>query len=197
MSTLDRITEEILAQANAQADKILTAANRKAAEILAKGKSEREERERLLREASEQEYRDIARRAESAGRQARRRALLQARNLAVDEAVGEAKANILALPDGTYFDLLFGLFRKNAQPRDGVVRFAPADRARLPGDFVGRCGQVFPECALTLGEDMCGIANGFVVEYGDILQNCSIDGIFESEGQALRDAAWQALTTDA
>lgn len=197
MSGLDKIIAEILADAKAQADRILSESAEKAAEILEQGRAEREQWKHRFEEATEQECRELVSQADSAARQERRRALLKARGQVIDEIIAEAKAKIEALPDEEYFDLLFRLFEKNAQPLDGVIRFAPADYARLPEGFLERCRQVRPGYHLELAGDMESIRNGFVIEYGNILQNCSIDSIFESERQLLRDKVNEILTSQA
>ena len=197
MSGLDRIIAEILAKANEQADRIISDAHQKAAEISEKGRASREEWKHQFDETADRECHEITSRAQSANRQNRRRALLEARGQVIDEIIAEAKAQIESLPDKEYFDLMFSLFKKNAQPLDGVIRFAPADFARLPHDFSARCSQVFPECTLKLRGDMENISNGFVIEYGNILQNCSIDCIFESERQILWDKVNEILTSKA
>ncbi|MFA5561436.1 MAG: V-type ATP synthase subunit E [Eubacteriales bacterium] len=197
MSGLDNIIAEIAVQANGKADRILSEARQKAAEILEKGRAEREEWQHRLDETTEQECLDILTQAKSATRQERRRALLRARGQVIDEIIAEAKAKIESLPDTEYFDFLFRLFEKNAQPLDGLIRFAPADYAGIPGDFLARCRQVCPGSTLRLSGDMDTIRRGFVIEYGKVLQNCSIDAIFESERQRLRDTVNEVLTSDA
>ncbi|HHW45327.1 MAG TPA: hypothetical protein GXX17_00260 [Clostridiales bacterium] len=196
MSGLDKIIAAILEEAKAQADRIICEANQKAAEILEKGQAEREEWKRRFDETTEQECLEMINQAKSLSRQERRRALLGARGQVIDEIIAEAKAKIESLPDKEYFDLLLRLFEKNALPQDGVIRFAPADYKRIPDDFLERCKQVFPGNTLRLTGDMESIRNGFVIEYGDILQNCSIDSIFESERQMLRDKVNEVLTSE-
>ena len=117
------------------------------------------------------------------------------RNKVIDEVLSEAKAKIMNLPDKEYSDFLFNLFNNNAQPLDGVLRFVPADYARLSEGFLQRCRQAFPDHDLQISGDMEGIVRGFVIQYGNILINCSIDSIFESEGQVLRDRIYEVLVT--
>ena len=197
MSGLDNIVEEIIQQSRAEADGLIADANRKYAEIHEEGRARQEEWRSQFEEAAERERREIHDRAKSADRQNRRRALLEVRNQVLDEVLDGAKAEIGALPDDEYFDFLFRLFKKHAQPRDGVLRLAVEDSVRMPDGFAARCGQVFPECALTLSEDMEGIGRGFVIQYGDMSQDCSLDGIFETQSQVLRDQAYAVLTRDA
>ena len=197
MGALENIVAEILRQAGEQADAVINEAGEQAAAILERGRADREEWQRQFDETAEQEYREIAKQAESADRQARRQALLKERSRVIDEVIAGAKAKILDMPDKEYFDLLFRLYEKNALPLDGVIRFAPADFARITDGFLERCKQVFPDKTLELYGDMDSISRGFVIEYGNILQNCSIDGVFDSEGQTLRDKVHEALISDA
>ena len=197
MSALDKIIEGIMEQAELKAGGILAEAGAAAAEILKRGESERAEQGARLGEVSERECREVADRARSADRQVRRHALLEARNRAIDEVISEARARIANMPDGEYFDLLFRLYEKNAQPFDGVMRFDPADFARLPDGFLERCRQVSPGFALEASEGSHGIGRGFVIQYGDIFQNCSFDSIFEAEEQNLRDMVYAVLTQKA
>jgi len=194
MNALEKIIAEIGRQAQAKADGILEEARQKAAEISAKGDAARAWQQHQLEETAEQECRAIMSRAESADRQNRRRAVLQAHHEVIDEVLAEAKAKITGLPDDDYFDFLFRLFEKNAQPKDGIIRFAPKDAQRLPDGFIGRCKKVFPDHTLKLSDDTAGIENGFVIEYGPIIQNCSIEGIFETESQTLREKAYDILS---
>jgi len=196
MSALMKIIEGIFKQANEKVDEILTEARQKAAEILKKGEADRAERERRIDETTERECREIAYRAQSADRQNRRRALLETRSQAINEVIAGAKEKLLNLPDKEYFDFLLSLFAKNAQPGDGIIRLAPADHAKIPDGFLERCRQVFPDYTLELGEDLDSICRGFVIEYGKIYQDCSIDSIFEAEEQAMRDRAYEVLSAD-
>jgi len=197
MSTLDKIIEEILEQARGQADAIINGANEKAADIASQAQADRDEWKRQLDETAASENLERANRAESGRRQNRRRALLNARGQVIDAVIAYTKAKIIRLPDGEYSDFLFRLFEKNAQPLDGSIRVAPSDFARLRNDFLARCRSVFPENKLELSGDADGIENGFVIEYGNVIQNCSLDGIFEAEGQALRDRVNEVLTSGA
>ena len=94
MSALEKIINEILEQADAQAVGIINDANQKAAEILQKGQADRDEWKRQFDETAEQERRERLVRTESTNRQNRRRALLDARNQVIDEVIAEAKAKL-------------------------------------------------------------------------------------------------------
>ena len=136
MSALDKIVEEIAAQAQARTDAIIEEARQEAAKIRAQGQAKREAYMQQFEEAAEPELLDIASRAEFADRQARRLALLAVRNEVLEEVVAEAKAKLTAQADPALFQM----------------------------DW-----------------------------QGDVLLDNSLDGIFEAEGQVLRDKAYEVL----
>ena len=189
MDALNGITDGIMLEAKKSSDEIIGEANRKAAQIKAKAEEDRAVLKKKLDEESAKDFREISRRADSANRQKRRQALLGARNKVINEVVAQAKAELTALPDKEYFDLMFRIFEKNACASDGILCFAPSDRKRIPGDFIRRCRALYPDNSLELSEDDENIRNGFVIKYGDIIQNCSLDGIFEANNQLFRDKA--------
>ena len=94
MSALDKIIEEIMAQARAQAERILAGAEQRAAEIRAEGQAERDAYQRRFEQTAEPECREIANRAQSTDRQNRRLALLAVRNQVLAEVLAEAKAKL-------------------------------------------------------------------------------------------------------
>ncbi len=196
MSGLDKIVAAIIEEAKAQADKIIEEAKLQAAEILEKGRAEGERFKRQFEETTEQECSKIIEQAKSLSRQERRRALLGARVQVINEIMAEAKTKIESLPDKEYFDFLLRLFEKNAQPLDGVIRFAPDDFERVPDGFLERCKQVYPDYNFRLTGDMESIGRGFVIDYGEILLDCSIDSVFESEKQMLTDKVNEVLTSE-
>ena len=187
MNGLNKIIDEIIMEAEVQAAKIVASAAETANENSAKVRAEHEVWKQEFSKPIKQECDRIIKHGESSDRQKRRSALLNVRNQSIDEIIMEAKSKITKLPDEEYFELLFRLFEKNAQPMDGIICFAEAEYAKIPLDFIDRCGRVFPENTIKLSESNEEIRNGFIIKYGNIIQNCSIDSIFESNKQSFRD----------
>ena len=192
MGALDRITEGILEQARAEADEMLRLANLSADEILSQARTRQEEQALLLEETARQDCLDLMAFSRSADRRNRQLALLETRNRVIDKVIDAAKAAILGLKGDERLDFLFSLFRKNAQPLDGVVHLSPSD-SKISDSFVGRCRQLYPGNTLELSLDLKESDSGFVIQYGNTLHNCLIDDIFESDRQSLRDAANEVL----
>jgi len=191
MSGLEKIIAGILAQAEEQAKLIKAEADTKAAAISASAKDESERAVEVVRRESEAECAALLTREEGTQRQVRRLALLAAQVEEIDAAIAQAKAKLLQLPTEEYFDLMFRLFEKYAVDSHGEIKFGTADASRLPNGFVARCQAVFPNSPnskINVGEPIEGSEHGFVVDYGKIVVNCTVDEIFRVKRQAMRDA---------
>ena len=194
MNTIHTILDSINGQATARADSVLAEARQRAEEILNKGAADRDAWKRQADETAARECQEILERAEASDQRIRQRSLLETSAQVVDEVIAETKAKIAALDYDAYFDFLFRLYQKSALPRDGVIRFPAADFDRIPEGFLERCKQVFPDNALSIASDGAAVGNGFLVDYGNIVQNCLVEDIFDAERQTLRDRAYEALT---
>ena len=196
-SALDRIIEGITEQADAKAAGILGEAGAEAKRIRERCEAERATLEGRLRERLALDRREIEKRAESRNRQARRRAFLETRSKAIDEAISEAKEKLYSLPARDYFDILLRMYEKNSLPRDGVMYLSPADHDRAPEDFAARCAKVHPGNVLRIERGAGTGDRGFIIEYGDIVQNCLLDVFFREEASMLRDKAYEAFAVEA
>ena len=191
MNGLNKIIDEIVRGAEKEAAKIVDSASALTAENSVAARAEHELWKQEFLEPVRQECKDITRRFESKDRQKRRGELLKVRNRMIDEIITEAKAKIAELPDEEYFELLFRLFQKNSLQMDGVICFARAEYAKVPKDFIERCNNT--ACSIKMSEPVEEISNGFIIKYGNIIQNCSIDSIFESNWQLFRDKVNECL----
>lgn len=190
MSALDNITEEILKQADDQADEIINKATVKVSELQ---KDVKEKQDELLNEAknmAENEHKKIISHSQSSDRQNRKQKLLSIKRKVIKDIVAESKNQIEKFPTKEYFDLLLMLFEKNAlKDQDGDIYFSKNDLKRLPKDFIKRCNEKLSEASIRLAGESENINNGFLIIYGKIEINCSIDSIFESNSQLLEDKA--------
>ncbi len=193
MSGLDKIAETIKKEAQAKADKIIAQAQAKAGDIAKKAAAEMDEYKKSYQETISREAQAVRERYAADGRQARKQALLKARSMVIEDTIAKAKDSIKNLPDGEYFDFLLNICLKNAQSGQGELYFAQADLDRLPGDFMQRCNAGIADGSLELAGGTPGMENGFIIKYGNIEQNCSIDSIFESKRNLLWDTANSCL----
>ena len=106
MKGIEKITEKILAEAKAAESAAMAEANNRAKAIEAEGEREAEEIRERIAERAEREGESIISRAKSTASLSRRNADLSARGELIDEAFAQAYAQVRALPDAEYRQLL-------------------------------------------------------------------------------------------
>ena len=186
MTGLELITGRIISDAEQKAAEKTAAARAQIAAIKAEYQTEIENVKKNSAQRLEEAERRIKESAESAKRAKIREAVLKAKNEAVESVIAEARTRILALPDAEYFALLSEIYKNNAEDKEGEILFTAADKKRMPKDFVDGLCKIRGRVTLSK-EDAPGA--GFVIRYGRVEQNCTIDAIFEDKRNRLSDIA--------
>lgn len=197
MSGLDKIAETIIWEAQEKANEIKIEAQEKVQAIEAEAAKDNEDLKRDLAEDLERNADAVIERYASDSRQERRRILLKTRSDAIESVIQEAKERIVNMPNSEYFDMMRGICVRNARADEGVLHFAEADNSRLPGDFINKCNSEITDGTVVLGEPVINIAHGFLIAYGKVVQNCSLENIFEINKNQIRDAVNTCLNEEA
>ena len=94
-----------------------------------------------------------------------------------------------------YFDFLYTQLDKQNLAREGVLLLNAKDLARRPADFEKKIGAAAEKQKgkLSLSEKAAEIEGGFILSYGGIEENCSLEALFESEADVLKDAVRAVL----
>ena len=81
------------------------------------------------------------------------------------------------------------MLKGNVQDKDGKICFSKKDLDRIPSDFEAKASDIAKEKggSLTVDKEPADIADGFILKYGDIEENCTFDAIFEAKRDELRD----------
>jgi V/A-type H+-transporting ATPase subunit E len=197
MSGLDKISETILKEAQEKADGIIAQARAKAQEIEKDAAARTDDYTRRYAGKIKRETQAVAERYASDNRQRRKREILRTRSMVINDTVQKAKAKLVSLPDGEYFDFLRKVCVRNAQSGEGRLYVAGRDSGRLPGDFIDKCNAGISGGSVKLAGSADTIENGFIIMYGRIEQNCSVDSIFESNNNLLLDTVNACLQEQA
>lgn len=192
---LDRILEQIRADAEQKAGDAVAAAEQEVEALLQKAALEAEAEAAEIEAAGAAEAESLRRRAESAAAFSRRRALLAAKQTAIRSTIGAAKAQLHTLPDSEYFAVLLKLVQKYAADGDGEMRLNAADLGRLPADFEAQVNRAAGRGHITVSRTPCSLPDGFLLVCGGIDVNCTFDALFEAEADALQDIAGGLLFT--
>ena len=181
MSGLDKIVSRLTEDTKKECEEILETARQKAAAAIAEAQTEGNA---LIRDAQKngEELRFRAlQRAEGQLRSDARRAHLASKVELVDEVIDEAKRSIRTLSVENYFRAMAALALSNKLEGVGEMRMSRNDLQRMPSDFIDQLGgrvRVSPVPA--------DIEDGFILKYGDIEMNCTLDALFAAYRDELR-----------
>ena len=175
MNGIDKITERITIDAQADANAILARAKEDASTVLANyQKMAEDEKNRLLEEgkkkAAEREVRMVSV-AELEGR----KQLLSIKQQLICEAFAKALNSLLNLPAEEYVALLTNLAASAAQGNEELL-FSAKDREAYGGQVVAAANQKLGKKGkLTLAAETRPIQGGVILKQGDIEVNCSLE----------------------
>lgn len=175
MNGIDKITERITIDAQADANAILARAKEDASTVLANyQKMAEDEKNRLLEEgkkkAAEREVRMVSV-AELEGR----KQLLSIKQQLISEAFAKALNSLLNLPAEEYVALLTNLAASAAQGNEELL-FSAKDREAYGGQVVAAANQKLGKKGkLTLAAETRPIQGGVILKQGDIEVNCSLE----------------------
>ncbi len=192
MTGLEKIIEHIKQDSIEESNRIIAEAQAEIDEI---AKAASEERNRLahsLEEHSSSERDLIKSRGDSAAALTGRKMLLTAKQQIIDETLEAAKLHLLNLPDAEYFSYLERLIKKFSLGQDGEILFSAKDLKRIPAGF----DTVLKQNSLKLSNETRNIEGGFVLLYGDIEENCSVEALFLAGREALQDKIKDLLFTE-
>lgn len=184
MNGLEKITERIAADAQAQADGIIAQAKAQAEEIAEnyQGRAnailaeERAKTETLVAQA--------AQRAEAAGALEGRKWVLSAKQQLLEDAFTLALGKLCSLPKEEYAALLSRLLAAAGQS-EGEVIFNQGDRARVGKEVVTAANNALKNGRLILSEETRDIKGGFILKSGLVEMNCALETLVEQEREGM------------
>jgi V/A-type H+-transporting ATPase subunit E len=175
MNGIDKITERITMDAQADANAILARAQEDASAVLANyQKMAEDEKNRLLEEGrkkmAEREIRMVSV-AELEGR----KQLLSVKQQLISEAFAKALDSLLHLPTEEYVSLLTNLVA-NAAAGNEELLFSEKDREAYGEQVTAAANQKLGKNGkLTLAAETRPIQGGVILKQGDIEVNCSLE----------------------
>ena len=195
MAGIDKIVNEILAEARAQADKILGEARDKAAKAEEDAIAGSEEYKAKRAQEAAAKADAIRVRAESQAMLEKRQAMLGVKQGIIDEVIEKAYSTLAGQDSQAYFGMIGKLLGKAVRSGDGEICFSADDLKRLPEGFAAVVNGIASEKggSLRVSEEAAPIENGFLLKYGGIEENCSLKALFTSMRDRLQDKVNEAL----
>lgn len=188
MSGLDKITDMITEEANAECQKILKKASDKIKEMIASSRKEANKVSREIVENAKKEADLITSTAKSKAEAITRNRYLEIRNAILNDVISAAYEEIEKMSDEEYFELIKKLLLKYIQPGECTMFMNGYDLGRLPEDFQLQINSdVFEKSAVYVSKQAVDIENGFILSYGQIEINCTLKAVFDENMDNLKD----------
>ena len=163
MNGIEKITQRIGADTQAEIDQILAAAREEAAKITEKYKAQSEAAAAELNAKNEKAAAEREERLISAAEMESRKTALAAKQVLVEAAFDKALDTLCKLPDDQYTEAVAELLVQAAPSGRGTVVFAPEERARIGAAAVALANQKLGNGRLTLAEETRPIRGGFIL----------------------------------
>ncbi|MCI1722352.1 MAG: V-type ATP synthase subunit E [Lachnospiraceae bacterium] len=195
MAGIDKITGEILQEAQDKAKEILAQAEEAAGSVRSAAEKEASQMKALAAEQSDREVRNYAARIKSSIDIQRKKEMLAARQEIINDVIDKAYRKLDQQDDASYFEMIRKLLSKSVSPEEGTILFSEKDLKRMPQGFEAEIAKIASEKggSLKLSETPGRIDNGFVLSYGGIEENCSLKAIFDSKKDEIQDKAYHIL----
>ena len=189
MTGLEKITDQILADAGQEAEEIISRAEAQAEAVLAEAGREAEKITAGIRKKSAADVENHRNRVASANDLYRRTEILRRKQEVIAQVIEAAYEKVCSMDAEPYFGMLEKMIEKYALAQDGEICFSRRDLKRMPEDFKKRIAAAARNAggALTLSEQSRDIENGFILVYGGIEENCTIRALFDSRRDAMQD----------
>lgn len=199
MEGLDRILNRIQSDSKAKATEIIDKANADAKEITDAMKAKVDAKVSEILSKIDQDKKNIEERTIASKEHKLKQMKLTTRREAIDETLRLAREKINNLSDKDYEELLLKAFDKYVVKNDGrdtvKLCFGEKDIKRLSKDikdtFVKKASE--KGIKMTVSDTPVKIDNGFILDFGDILENCSFDAMIDQNKEMLEDIVKKIL----
>lgn len=176
MNGIERITQRIDEEAQAEIDQILSRGEETAAQIAEQYQTQAkriaaEMAARNQKSAAEQEERLV-----SVSQMEARKVTLAVKQEMVEQAFQLALEKLCSLPDDAYSSTVAKLLSSAAPDGQGEVIFAPAQRDTIGADAVAKANALIDGGKLTLSDQTRPIRGGFILVNGSV----EVNGTFET-----------------
>lgn len=190
MNGIDSILRSVKSDSDNTVSQIIGEAQKKADDIIAEAKKTADLDFEKEISAAKKNAETIMKRAESKAELEKKNIKLLKKQKLIKETVALAKSKIENYGKEEYFEFLKKIVEKNSNGKKGEIILSKADLKNAGDDFTA----FLKKNNLELSEkNISDDEKGFVISYGDIEENCTLDALFECEYESLADTANEIL----
>ena len=199
MTGLDKMKSQILDEAKAAAEGKIAEAKAQAEETIRNAKEDAAKQTESILHKSKIDVSNYQERLESSIDLQKRTKILAAKQEVIAEVLEKARVKVEAMEAGEYFSMLLKMVEKYALAQDGEICLCAADLARLPEGFEAEVSRIAKEKggSLKLSGEGKQIKNGFILVYGGVEENCTINAMFDAKKDELSDIVHRLVFSQA
>lgn len=199
MTGLDKMKSQILDEAKAAAEGKIAEAKAQAEETIRSAKEDAAKQTESILHKSKNDVSNYQERLESSIDLQKRTKILAAKQEVIAGVLEKAWAKVEAMEAGEYFSMLLKMVEKYALAQDGEICLCAADLARLPEGFEAEVSRIAKEKggSLKLSGEGKQIKNGFILVYGGVEENCTINAMFDAKKDELSDIVHRLVFSQA
>ena len=199
MTGLDKMKSQILDEAKAAAEGKIAEAKAQAEETIRSAKEDAAKQTESILHKSKNDVSNYQERLESSIDLQKRTKILAAKQEVIAGVLEKARAKGEAMEAGEYFSMLLKMVEKYALAQDGEICLCAADLARLPEGFEAEVSRIAKEKggSLKLSGEGKQIKNGFILVYGGVEENCTINAMFDAKKDELSDIVHRLVFSQA
>ena len=184
MTGLENIIREIETESAETVSDILGKANDAAAVTLRDAEKAAEQLKEGFRHEAERKVAETAERATANDEMELKRAVLKKKQEIIRETLDGTRRALTETRDKGYFEMLTSLLnRYAAKGKDGEILMTDADKKAMTKEFETAVSAY----GLKVSDKALAADSGFVLVYGSIEINCTVDAIFDAYADELSD----------
>ena len=196
MNGIEKITQRIETDAQAEIDRILSAAREEADQITGRYKAQADAEAASLAARNEKSAAEREERLVSVAQMEARKVQLAAKQEMVEKAYDLALEKLCAMPDARYTEVLAGLLvQASSNGREEAI-FSPEDRERVGKAAVDKANAASGK-QLKLSQETRPLKGGFVLRDENIEVNCTFDTLVRLEKAETTGAVVKKLFPEA
>ena len=196
MNGIEKITQRIEADAQAEIDRILSAAREEADQITGRYKAQADAEAASLAARNEKSAAEREERLVSVAQMEARKVQLAAKQEMVEKAYDLALEKLCAMPDARYTEVLAVLLVQASSNGRGEAIFSPEDRERVGKAAVDKANAASGK-QLKLSKETRPLKGGFVLRDENIEVNCTFDTLVRLEKAETTGAVVKKLFPEA
>lgn len=191
MSGLENIIKEIDNKAEIEAGQIIAEAKEYCDKYMEQEREKIKEEVAEFERKAEKERELYISKAKSGADFEERNAVLKTKQKNINQALEKAYNQMISLPTQEYFEMLLNILKVNVVDKEGEILLGSKDLERLPQEFEEEANKIASEKGGTLKliKEAADISDGFILRYGMIEENCTLQALIDTKLEQLKDVA--------